>query len=77
MMAASITLSRASLEPHRHPFLVIQHETSKFCFSKYDQVVLAYAVHWYTVHTDTWVYKKSKHEFCVLASKNDVKIGPH
>ena len=27
-------------------------------------------------HTDTWVYKKSKHEFCVLASKH-VKIGPH
>ena len=23
-----------------------------------------------TLHTDTWVYKKSKHEFCVLASKH-------
>ena len=22
------------------------------------------------MHTDTWVYKKSKHEFCVLASKH-------
>ena len=24
----------------------------------------------FTVHTDTWVYKNSKHEFCVFASKH-------
>ena len=29
------------------------------------------------LHTDTWVYKNSKHEFCVLASMHDVKTGPH
>ena len=23
-----------------------------------------------TLHTDTWVYKNSKHEFCVFASKH-------
>ena len=29
MMAASTTFKRAILEPHRHPFLVMQLETSK------------------------------------------------
>jgi hypothetical protein len=25
-----------------------------------------------SLHTDTWVYKNSKHKFCVFASKHDL-----
>ena len=27
-----------------------------------------------TLHTDTWVYKNSKHEFCVFASKHALGV---
>ena len=34
-------------------------------------VVSRHSVEWLcTLHTDTWVYKKSKYEFCTLASKH-------